>query len=216
MTRCSLGDAFNFWTSEHRVNPLYGTRYALDTLRRDDPDRALVSFYGLLAQGFTRNTFVIGEGCALEPLDARGRFFYCPPNSAGNAYFLSLLRNLVVQDWDTDDDGRPDTLRLLHATPRAWLEDGKTIRLEEAPTAFGTVSCTVKSELQLGRVSVDVALPSRNPPTRSFLRLRLPDGWRVTHASLADGTPLPLGSAETADLSRLRGSQKITFQVAPR
>ena len=47
------------------VNPLYGTRYALDTLRRDDPERALVSFYGMLAQGFTRNTFVSGEGCSL-------------------------------------------------------------------------------------------------------------------------------------------------------
>src|SRR5437870_2930908 len=109
---------FNFRAGEDRVNPLYGTRYALDTLRRDDAERALVSFYGLLAQGLTRNTFIGGEGCSLRPVDDGGRFFYCPPNSAANAHFLSMLRGLLVQDWDLNDDGRPETLRLLFATPR--------------------------------------------------------------------------------------------------
>ena len=52
------GSEFNFWTGEHRLNPLYGTRYALHVLRRDDPERALVNLYGMLAQAFTRNTFV--------------------------------------------------------------------------------------------------------------------------------------------------------------
>ena len=51
---------------------LYGTRYVLTLLRRDEPDRALVSFYGMLAQGFTRDTFIAGEGSSLTPLDARG------------------------------------------------------------------------------------------------------------------------------------------------
>src|SRR6185436_9413927 len=136
----SGGAAFNFWTGEDRVNPLYGTRYALDTLRRDDAERGLVSFYGMLAQGFTRNTFVCGEGCTLAPWDDRGRVLYCPPNSAANAYFLSMLRNLLVQEWDLDDDGRPETLRLLFATPRRWLEDGQILKVEHAPTAFGEVS----------------------------------------------------------------------------
>ena len=64
----SGGDTFNFWTGPERVNPLYGTRYALDSLRRDDTARALVSFYGMLAHGFTRNTFVAGEGASVEPV----------------------------------------------------------------------------------------------------------------------------------------------------
>jgi hypothetical protein len=85
-------------------------------------------FYGMLAQGFTRNTFVCAEGCSLAPVDDGGRFFYCPPNSAANAHFLSMLRHLLVQDRDLNDDGRPETLRLLFATPRRWLEDGQTIK----------------------------------------------------------------------------------------
>src|SRR5207249_3014967 len=73
--------------------------------------RALVSFYGMLAHGFTRNTFVAGEGNSLSPVNDFGRQFYCPPNSAGNGHFLQMLRNLLVQDWDLDDDGKPETLR---------------------------------------------------------------------------------------------------------
>ena len=169
------GGGYTFWTSANRINPLYGTRYALDTLRRDDPERALVSFYGMLAQGFTPNTFVSGEGCSLTPADEGGRFLYCPPNSAANAHFLSMLRCLLVQDWDLDDNGKPDTLRLLFATPKRWLEDGKEIKVERAPTAFGPVSVRVQSKLSQGELIADLDLPTRNPPQQTLLRLRLPD-----------------------------------------
>ena len=185
------GGGYTFWTSSARINPLYGTRYALDTLRRDDPERALVSFYGMLAQGFTPNTFVSGEGCSLSAADPGGRFLYCPPNSAANAHFLSMLRNLLVQDWDLDDDGQPETLRLLFATPKRWLEDGKTLTVERAPTAFGPVSVRVQSKLAQGELVADLDLPTRNtpkpnpaPPPRSR---RLAPDWRQS------GGPNPSG-----------------------
>jgi hypothetical protein len=208
----SGGAQFNFWSGEQRVNPLYGTRYTLDTLRRDDPDRALVSFYGTLAQGLTRNTFVGGEGCTLDPVDAGGRFFYCPPNSAASAHVLSMLRHLLVQDWDEDDDGRPDTLRLLFATPRRWLEDGKVIRVPRAPTPFGEVSVTVESRLAAGEVIARVRLPDRDTPRRTQLRIRAPDGWKVTSAAGAQG-PLSVDPRGTADLTELRGEQVLRFRV---
>jgi hypothetical protein len=208
----SGGDEFNFWPSEHRVNPLYGTRYALDTLRRDDPERALVSFYGMLAQGFTRNTFVSGEGAALTPYDAGGRVFYCPPNSAANAHFLSLLRHLLVQDWDLSDDGKPDTLRLLFATPRRWLEDGQAIRVDRAPTAFGEVSLALMSRLAQGEVVAEVALPDRSRPERTLLRARVPDGWRVREATIGAQT-LPVDERGTVDLTRYEGRVTVRFAV---
>ncbi|MBL9209325.1 MAG: hypothetical protein JNL92_02605 [Opitutaceae bacterium] len=208
----SGGDEFNFWPGEHRVNPLYGTRYALDTLRRDEPERALVSFYGMLAQGFTRNTFVSGEGAALTPYDAGGRVFYCPPNSAANAHFLSLLRHLLVQDWDLSDDGRPETLRLLFATPRRWLEDGQAIRVDRAPTAFGEVSVALMSRLAQGEVIAEVALPGRSRPERTLLRARVPDGWRVREATIGAQT-LPVDARGTVDLTRYEGRVTVRFAV---
>ncbi len=211
MTR-SGGDTFNFWPSDQRVNPLYGTRYALDALRRDDPDRALVAFYGMLAQGFTRQTFVAGEGMAVTPYDARGRVSYCPPNSAANAHWLSLLRHLLVQDWDLDDDGRPDTLRLCFATPRRWLEDGKTITVERAPTAFGEVSVRMESKLAAGEIVAEVTLPARNPPQRVLLRARVPEGWRVIGARTVART-LTVDAQGTADITELKGAASVRFQI---
>jgi hypothetical protein len=211
----SGGAQFNFWTGEDRVNPLYGTRYALDTLRRDDPERTLVSFYGTLAQGLTRNTFVGGEGSTLDPVDDGGRFFYCPPNSAANAHVLSMLRYLLVQDSDRDDDGRPETLRLFFGTSRRWLEDGKTIKVERAPTAFGEVSIRMASRLAAGEVVADVALPDRNPPRQTLLRARVPDGWRVV-AATAGAVKLAPDDRGTVDLTALRGQQTIRFQVERR
>jgi hypothetical protein len=211
MTRAGGGE-FTFWTGGHRINPLYGTRYALDTLRRDDPERALVSFYGMLAQGFTRNTFISGEGCTLAPVDDGGRLFYCPPNSAANAHFLSMLRHLLVQDWDTNDDGEPETLRLLFATPKRWLEDGKRIKVERAPTAFGPVSFNVHSKLSRDEVLAEVDLPHRNRPTTTLLRIRVPDGWTVVSAQ-AGATPLKVDERGTVDISSLNGKVTIMFHT---
>ncbi len=208
----SGGDEFNFWTGSERVNPLYGTRYTLDTLRRDDPERALVSFYGMLAQGFTRNTFISGEGCALTPVDAGGRIFYCPPNSAANAHFLSMLRAMLVQDTDLDDDGRPETLRLLFATPKRWLADGQAITVERAPTAFGEVSVTLTSHLAAGEIRAEVSLPARQNPTRTLLRARVPDGWRITRCLTPTGE-LPTDPQGTVDLTALRSSVTLRFQA---
>jgi len=208
----SGGAQFNFWTNDQRVNPLYGTRYVLDTLRRDDPERALVSFYGMLAQGLSRNTFIGGEGCTLAPVDADGRFFYCPPNSAASAHVLSMLRHMLVQDWDLDDDGAPETLRLAFATSKRWLQDGKSIQVERAPTAFGPVSFRLESRLERGIVLADVELPSRNPPARTLLRARVPDGWHVKSVNAAERS-LPVDQQGTVDLTGLSGTTSLQFSV---
>ena len=121
-----------FWVEPQNIDDLYGVRYALLLQQRDEPDRALVSFYGKLAQGMTRDTFIDGESSGILPLDRFGRQMYLPPNSAANASFLQQLRGLLVQDWDMDDDGRAETLRLLFATPRHWLRDGARITVEPA------------------------------------------------------------------------------------
>ncbi len=210
----SGGAAFNFWTGEHRVNPLYGTRYTLDTLRRDDPDRALVSFYGMLAQGLTRNTFVGGEASTLEPVDAGGRFFYCPPNSAANAHFLSMLRYQLIQDFDLNDDGRPESLRLLFGTSRRWLNDGQSIKMERAPTAFGPISLAVESKLKEGSILIDFDPPKRNQPDSTLIRLRIPEGWQI-HSAKANEQVLEVDSRGTINCSHLSEQTRIHVIVGP-
>jgi hypothetical protein len=190
------------------VDDLYGLRYTIKLLELDEPDRALVSFYGKLAQGLTRNTFVGAEGTGLRPEDSHGRPMYLPPNSAGNAFFLWTLRYLMVQDWDLDGDGVPETLRIGFATPREWLKDGKSFSFRALPTAFGPISGSFKSDLGRRKVTVTLSLPTRQHPAKTLLRVRLPDGWKVQTARNA-GQKLSLATAETFDISSFSG--EVTF-----
>lgn len=165
------------------VNVLYGLRYMLTQLRRGDRQHALVGFYGHLAHGMTRDTFIGGEGSRFFHGDEQGRSFYLPPNSASNAMFLTTLRYLLIQDWDLTDDGRPETLRLLDAIPPRWLDDGCELRVERAPTAFGEVSFRVESRLKQSAISISIdALPRQ--PERATLYLPDPAGYRVIKLQL--------------------------------
>ena len=211
MTRTG-GELTTLWTGIPRTNPLSGLRYVEDVLRRDEPERALVNFYGVLAQGCTRNTFVGAEGCSLTPLDSGGRIFYCPPNSASNAEWLSTLRRMLVQDWDLDDDGTPDTLRLGFATPQQWLENGKFINVERAPTAFGPVSFRIESHLDKGQVIAEIDPPPRNQPKRTLLRARVPHRWTIISAT-AGNQSFQSDEKGTIDISPLKKKSTIIFQA---
>src|SRR5260370_32657366 len=82
------------------VNVLYGLRYLLALLRRDDRDHALVGFYGQLAQGMTRETFVGGEGSRFLHGDHCCRSFYLTHNSTTHATCLTALRYLLAMSRD--------------------------------------------------------------------------------------------------------------------
>jgi hypothetical protein len=194
------------------VVPLYGLRYELALLRRDEREKALVGFYGHLAQGMTRGTFIGGEGARfLLGADANGRGFYLPPNSTSNAAWLIALRYLLIQDWDFDEDGKPDTLRLMFGVPRRWLADGQMIRVEKAPTAFGPVSLEVESKLNADYVDARVTPPPR-PVKTMLLRAPLPSGWHVETVEV-DGKAAPLMEANSVDLTGKTEPIHVRFQV---
>jgi hypothetical protein len=140
---------------------------------------------------------------------------YCPPNSAANSHFLSTLRYCLVQDWDLDDDSKPETLRLFYATPKRWLEDGKIINLEKAPTAFGPVSVRMESKLKAGKVIAHVDFPTRNKPKSVSLRARVPDGWKVSGVECY-GEKLSVDNSGTVSLNPDLRTADITFGVVPK
>jgi len=209
MIRCRPQN--EMYTVKQGIDDLYSLRYALTLLRRDDVDRALVTFYGKLAQGMTRGTFIDGETAAIVPWDKYGRPTYMPPNSAANGFFLTLLRYMLVQDYDIDDDGRPETLRLLFGTPGRWLEDGRSIEVEHAPTAFGEVSVAARSHLGSGQIIAEIHAPPI-PPKKMLVRIRPPAGWKVLSARTG-GSDLPIDKRGTVDVSGMTGRFAVRFLV---
>ena len=83
------------------------------------------------------------------------------------AVFLQRVRNMLVMEIG-------DQLWLARATPRAWLQQGKKISVKNAPTCFGDVAYEILSDVDHGKITATVKLPSRNPPGEVRLRLRHP------------------------------------------
>src|SRR5579871_59683 len=150
--------------------PVYnqqGTAYLL----RDDPKAAIRTFYSYMACAFSHSTF--------EPVEHRwthGQYFG-PPSTDG-AWF-ELFRNMLVREVDDR------TLLLAQAAPRKWLEDGKVIEVQRAPTYFGPVSYKIESQARSAKISVTVHLGERKPQTL-LIRLRHPE-QRPLRSATVDG-----------------------------
>jgi len=139
--------------------PVYNQQ-ATAYLLRDDAKAAIRAFYSYMACAFSHS--------ALEVVEHRwthGQYFG-PPSTDG-AWF-ELYRNMLIHEWDSN------TLLLGQATPRKWLEDGKRIEIERAPTYFGNLSMVIESQAGAGKISATIQAPERNRPDTILLRLRHP------------------------------------------
>jgi hypothetical protein len=177
------------------------SRFLADNSQSDQLDLTL---YGMLAIGMTPGTYISGESISVVPVD--GTYFrrmYMPPNSGANASFLETLRLLLLHE-RRGPKGAPVGLDLAFATPRAWLANGKTISVTDAPTSFGKVSYSIT---RIGNVvSAELTLP---PHANARLRLRLPAGEHVASVSLGKLDR----STATIDLRGRRGEIDLRATV---
>jgi hypothetical protein len=141
--------------------PVYNP-HATAYLLRDEVKPAIRAFYSMMACAFSHSTF--------EPVEHRWSWgqYFGPPSTDG-AWF-ELYRQMLLRECDDD------ALMLLQATPRKWLEDGKQIRIQRAPTYYGRLSLTLASHAAAGEISATIDLEPRRHPSALFLRLRHPQG----------------------------------------
>jgi len=140
--------------------PVYNPQ-ATAYLLRDEPEMVIRAFYSYMACAFSH--------LMLEPVEHRwGWGQYFGPPSTDGAWF-ELYRNMLIHELEDD------TLVLLQATPRKWLEDGKTIEVKRAPTYYGELSMSVESEAASGRLTARIEMPQRRSPRQVILRLRHPE-----------------------------------------
>jgi hypothetical protein len=97
------------------------------------------------------------------------------------AAFLQRFRLMLVME-------EGDSLWLARATPRAWLEQGKTISVRNSPTAFGTVGYEIVSDVDNGKIAATVEMPSRNSPKSVLLRFRHPKALPIKSVAV-NGKP---------------------------
>jgi hypothetical protein len=102
---------------------------------------------------------------------------------------------------------------LAKATPRLWLEQGKTIAVTDAPTRFGNVGYHLHSNIDHGRISAVLELPE-GYGAATKLRLRVPGGMVLRSVTL-NGTPWSDFSPEQEVVNIPSGRQgKISVEAS--
>jgi hypothetical protein len=196
---------------ESGINPVYGLNAARFLADNDRPDELVLSLYGQLAAAMSPGTFVAGEAVSVAPL--RGERYpttYLPPNAASNASFLETLRLMLVHE-PRDRRGAPRGLELAFATPRAWLEPGRSLAVRDLPTSFGPLSYSIELLARSVRLSIEV--PERARGKTVLIRLRLPSGRRISEVAV-DGRAFWRfdAGAETIDLTGKAGRHELAVR----
>jgi hypothetical protein len=147
------------WTGskEPAIHPYLSSYTTMASLVRGEHDQFVEEFYWYLLHSTAAHAFP-------EGIFYGRRFAWSDtiPHATGAANFAFLLRHGLVHE-------RRDELHLLLGAPDEWLEKGKVIRVENAPTHFGPMSLTVRG-LGTG-VELKLDPPRRQPPQRMILHL---------------------------------------------
>jgi hypothetical protein len=132
---------------------------------RDEPKHFLRSYFNPFASAFYPDTMMLTEHALPTLADWMGDHF----KSSDEALSTYWLRLMFLAE-------HGDELFVGQAIPRAWFEDGRTMRVERALTHFGEISLEIVSHAATGTIVVKLDPPRRNPPRRIKLRVRHLDG----------------------------------------
>lgn len=178
-----------------------GPPYA--SLQFDHPQEFLLGFYAHMAHIFSPGTWTATESAKLDGTLGGP---YATPSQDAIPIFTKWM--LVFEQPDEP------VLWLGRAAPRVWMESGKHFGVTGAPTSFGTVGYTVVSDLDHGKVTATVQMPTDKTVTIK-LRLRTP-GQRIIRSATVNGMNWThfSPSEEAIDLpaSSLRGTVQVTVQ----
>jgi len=143
--------------TQDAVHPYMGAYTTMTCLAQGQHEQVVADFYWYLLHSTASHAFP-------EGLFFKRRFAWVNtiPHVTGASNYALMLRHMLVHE-------SGDELHLLSAVPDWWLDEGKEIRVERAPTHFGVLSLTVRGKTE--GVAIEFERPMRTPPARIVLHL---------------------------------------------
>ncbi|MGQ9576967.1 MAG: hypothetical protein ACUVUC_16820, partial [Thermoguttaceae bacterium] len=139
------------------IHPYMSAYTTMASLVRGEDELVVQDFYWYLLHSTAAHAFP--EGIYYKRQVAWGDTI---PHGTGAANYALMLRHMLVHE-------RGDELHLLAAVPDGWLAEGKTIRIENAPTHFGPMGLVARG--MADGVHLELKPPRRTTPKRIVLRL---------------------------------------------
>ena len=145
----------------------YYCRHDFVHLKRGEVKKYLKTYYNQLTALHDRQTYTFWE-----------HYFHASQHKTHEeAWFLMQTRWMLYLE-------EGDTLTLLKAIPRRWLEDGKKIVLAGVNSYFGPISFKAESDLRHDVIKAEIKLESSRLPAKVVIRLPHPEGLK---ASICEG-----------------------------
>jgi len=193
----------------NRVDWHYGVGYIKSLLWSGQREQFLLSFYSALVHGAAPDARTSGEDSAVWPVRVSNHAWRAEYDSArwnwqsgwdeavsaAPGAVLQLLRTMLV-DEGHDADGDDGSLILLSGIPRRWLEQGKEIRITNAPTHYGSLSLRVVSNVESNSISASLDLKPRRDIRQIVLKLFHPQGQPIRSAQI-NGSEIKPADGET-------------------
>ena len=171
--------------------PYYGTHPWIH-LMRGEPKRFIKAHYNTVAAMADRETYSFWEHLYHESAHKTG----------DEAMFLLQSRWMLYME-------NGNTLRLLPGVPRAWLEDGKSIKIENAASYFGPFSLSVESKLQDKTIEVEITCDTDRKP--DCVEIRLPHPLSKKAMSVDNGEYDPERESVTIQNFKGHATLRLVF-----
>ena len=164
-----LGIPTAYGYNTHELAGFLSYGHAFGLLQHDFIREYLLTLYSLMAHQYTRGTWTAPETRKLDPNQ------YAAPYCTPAQMTVPLLTRWML----VFEDPAMKVLWLAKATPRDWLQDGKSIRVTNAPTSLGPLSFSLDSHIASGNVAARLTLPAHASGKQIKLRLRLPENHKI-------------------------------------
>ncbi len=174
--------------------------YARALLSQDRIPEYILFLYSHRFHAHTAGSWTAGEVCDITG----GLPLFCMP--------AQMTIPLLVRWMLAFEENDAERLHLARALPRAWLASGRPISISGAPTRWGGVDLTLRSDPAERRVVGHVTLHGPGRPCETLLRLRAPKAWGSPTARV-NGVPRPMSGPATDTLS-LDSAKLSEFQIA--
>jgi hypothetical protein len=152
--------------------------YYMCYLARGEYEKALLTFYSSFVYGTSDDCYQTQERTHMyEPMSGPYHL-----NASNIGRLLGMQKRMLIDEQDAD----AGKLWLLRGCPRRWFAKGETIVVENAPTLFGKMAVSTKSDGKT--ITVEIACPERESPKEIRVAVRHPDRKPLMKAT-ANGQP---------------------------
>ena len=175
--------------------------YAQALLRLDRVEEYLLFLYSHGFHAHTRGSWTAGEVSGING----GTAIFCIP---AQQTIPLLVRWMLVLE-----DSEADVLHFGKGLPKAWIASGREIRIERAPTRWGRVSFSVRTDPTTKVLTAIVELSAGRAPKELHIKLRSAERFRPEQVRL-NGQPAIELAGRNGDTLIVRPGREKRFEIS--